>query len=56
MSPNYAMNPPVLRVTALANSGKRRAARPAGYRGRYTTLIQRNDAERDMRRCHDGHF
>jgi len=28
--PNNALNSPALRVTALANSGKRRAARPAG--------------------------
>jgi hypothetical protein len=27
---NYALNPSVLRVTALAKSGKHRAARPAG--------------------------
>ena len=32
---NNALNPTVLRVTALANRSKRRAARPAGYRERW---------------------
>ena len=30
MLSNYALNPTVLHVTALANGSKRRAARPAG--------------------------
>ena len=33
---NMAMNPTVSRVTRLANCCKPRAARPAGYRQRYT--------------------
>ena len=39
MPQNYTMNPPVLHVTALANSSKRRAARPAGYRDRWADTL-----------------
>ena len=38
MTANHTINLPGLRVTALANRGKRRAARPAGYRERYKDM------------------